>query len=241
LSLIIENVHVSYGKTLALSGISIRVEDGQIVSIIGANGAGKTSLLNCITSVVPRQQGTITYTGVPTSKKDYNVVKQGIVQVPEGRKIFAGLTVRENLLMGAYLLKHKAEVKRKIEEMYEIFPRLGERQNQHGGTLSGGEQQMLAIARGLMSNPKLLLLDEPSLGLAPLIVDSVFETIRNISKNGITVMLVEQNAIKAMELCDYCYVLRNGKIDLEGTGAEMLANDQLIQAYLGSKYETEKP
>ena len=231
----VENLYVSYGKTIALSGVSINVDDGKIVSIIGANGAGKTTLLNSISAVVPRQQGNITYNGIPLAKKDYKVVKQGIVQVPEGRKIFSGLTVRENLMMGAYLTKSSSEKNRMIGEMFELFPRLSERQNQHGATLSGGEQQMLAVARGLMSKPKLLLLDEPSLGLAPLIVDALFEAIRNIRDKGITVMLVEQNAIKALELCDYCYVLKNGKIDLEGTGEQMLANEQLIQAFLGSK------
>ncbi|MCQ4896544.1 MULTISPECIES: ABC transporter ATP-binding protein [Anaerotruncus] len=233
MALVIKDLCVSYGKTAALLDVGIEVQDGQIVSIIGANGAGKTTLLNSITGCVPIQRGTITYNGEAVCSKPHKVVRQGIVQVPEGRRTFSGLTVEENLMVGAYLTKSRGEVAGMIEEMYVLFPRLKERRKQHAATLSGGEQQMLAIARGLMSKPKLLLLDEPSLGLAPLVVDSVFDTIRSISRSGITVLLIEQNAIKAMKLSDYCYVLKNGRVDIQGTGAALLANDQVLQAYLG--------
>ena len=184
MALVIKDLCVSYGKTAALLDVGIEVQDGQIVSIIGANGAGKTTLLNSITGCVPIQRGTITYNGEAVCSKPHKVVRQGIVQVPEGRRTFSGLTVEENLMVGAYLTKSRGEVAGMIEEMYVLFPRLKERRKQHAATLSGGEQQMLAIARGLMSKPKLLLLDEPSLGLAPLVVDSVFDTIRSISRSS---------------------------------------------------------
>ena len=233
MSLKISELFVSYGKVAAIRGVSLEVRPGQIAGIVGANGAGKTTLLNSISGAVPFQSGAITLDGEALPKKQHDIVKRGIVQVPEGRRTFPGLSVRENLHAGAYLNRDKKEISRMTEEMYALFPRLGERRHQYAATLSGGEQQMLAIARGLMSKPKILLLDEPSLGLAPMIVDFVFEIIRNIRKSGITVLLIEQNAIKAMAVSDYCYLLENGRVACEGSGDEMLCHEKITQAYLG--------
>jgi branched-chain amino acid transport system ATP-binding protein len=204
----IENLHVAYGPVHALEGISLEVPRGQIISIIGSNGAGKTTLLNTICALI-------------------------IVQVPEGRKVFAGLTVRENLMAGGYVLKEALRLQQNIEKMFDLYPILRDRQNQQAGTLSGGEQQMLAICRGLMAEPKLLLLDEPSLGLGPIIVNGVFQLIRRIREQGITVVLVEQNARKALALCNYAYVLENGKIAMRGQGRELLCDAAIKKAYLG--------
>lgn len=223
---------VNYGYVEALRGVSIKVQRGQIVSIIGANGAGKTTLLRTISGLVKPKSGTVLFEGEELPKKASKIVAKGVVQVPEGRKCFSGLTVRDNLLVGGYLLKGK-ELEDTLQQQYALFPRLKERENQFAGTFSGGEQQMLAVARGLMSNPKILLLDEPSMGLAPIIVDQIYDLIRQIRDRGITVLLVEQNAKKALGICDYAYVLENGVISLSGTGEELLNSDDVRKAYLG--------
>lgn len=228
----IKNLSVNYDHIEALSDVSFSVNRGDIVSIIGSNGAGKTSLLNVISAIVKRKSGEILLDGVPLPLLPHKVVHRGIIQVPEGRKVFVGLTVTENLIMGG-CRKSAAEANKKIPEMYELFPILGSRKNQLAGTLSGGEQQMLAIARGLMASPEIMLLDEPSLGLAPLIVTQVFELIQQIQKMGITVLLVEQNALKALSISNYTYVLENGKIKMEGKSADLIKNDDIRKAYLG--------
>jgi branched-chain amino acid transport system ATP-binding protein len=229
----IENLHVAYGPVHALEGISLEVPRGQIISIIGSNGAGKTTLLNTICALIRQKSGTIKFEGRELSRFTHQIVKLGIVQVPEGRKVFAGLTVRENLMAGGYVLKEALRLQQNIEKMFDLYPILRDRQNQQAGTLSGGEQQMLAICRGLMAEPKLLLLDEPSLGLGPIIVNGVFQLIRRIREQGITVVLVEQNARKALALCNYAYVLENGKIAMRGQGRELLCDAAIKKAYLG--------
>ncbi|HOL83783.1 MAG TPA: ABC transporter ATP-binding protein [Thermoclostridium caenicola] len=230
----VNNLSLSYGKNRALSNVSFEVQKGEIFSIIGANGAGKSSLLRCISGLVKPMEGTIYYEGKPLPKEPHKITAAGIVHVPEGRRIFAPLTVKENLKAGAFLVKSRSEIEARIEEQYKIFPRLKERENQYAGTLSGGEQQMLAIARALMSRPKLILLDEPSLGLAPLVVKEVFRIIEFIREQGVTVLLVEQNAKKALSLADHAVVLENGIIRKTGTGKELL-NDQVVkEAYLGA-------
>lgn len=231
----IENLESGYGKTKVLRGVSLSIEQRQIVSIIGSNGAGKTTLLNTISGLVPQSGGKITYLDKPLHSKPHRIVRLGIVQVPEGRKVFSGLTVHENLKMGAFSIHDAAGNKRMYDEMYELFPVLKQRQKQLAATLSGGEQQMLAIARGLMAQPKLLLLDEPSLGLAPKIVENVFKIIKDIREKGITVLLVEQNANKALRISDYAFVLENGKIALSGAGAELASDERIKSAYLGAK------
>ncbi|KYZ76965.1 ABC transporter ATP-binding protein [Anaerosporomusa subterranea] len=233
--LTVKDLHVSYGHIQALEGVSLEVPEGKIISIIGSNGAGKTTLLNTISGIVKQKAGTIEFEGQTLTRAAHQVVKLGLVHVPEGRKIFSGLTVKENLYAGAFIAKDKAKVEENIEKMYKMYPILEKRQNQHAGTLSGGEQQMLAICRGLMSEPKMILLDEPSLGLAPIIVQGVFELIKQISAQGLTVMLVEQNAKKALALCDYAYVLENGKIVVQGLGKELLCDDRIKKAYLGER------
>ena len=215
-----------------MASLIIDVHQGQIVSIIGANGAGKTTLLRTISGLVKPKSGTILFKGEELPKKASKIVAKGVVQVPEGRKCFSGLTVRDNLLVGGYLFKGK-ELEEKLQEQYELFPVLKQRENQFAGTFSGGEQQMLAVARGLMSCPQILLLDEPSMGLAPIIVDQIYDLIRKIRDRGITVLLVEQNAKKALGICDYAYVLENGVISLSGTGEELLKSDDVRKAYLG--------
>ena len=233
--LAIENLHVSYGHITALSGVSIQVPQGSIVSIIGSNGAGKTTLLNSISGIVKPKQGSIRFEGKELTRIPHEIVKQGLVQVPEGRKIFAGLTVEENLLAGGYILKDSSRLKANAEKMMKLYPILEKRRNQQAGTLSGGEQQMLAVCRGLMSEPKMILLDEPSLGLAPIIVKGIFDLIAQIREQGITVLLVEQNAKKALALCDYAYVLENGRVTLEGKGKELLCDPAVKKAYLGER------
>jgi len=228
----VKNLSAAYGHIQALKDVSIEAEKGQIVSIIGSNGAGKSTLLRCISSQVKPTSGTIEFMGKPIPDKPHKVVEAGIVHVPEGRRTFSGLTVEDNLLVGGYLLKGK-ELYENLEKNYNLFPKLKERKSQFAGTLSGGEQQMLAIARGLMSNPKLILLDEPSLGLAPIIVNQVFKLIEQIRESGVTVLLVEQNARKALSICDKAYVLENGRITLSGTGCELLNSDKVKKAYLG--------
>ena len=228
----VNDLVVNYGYVEALRGVSLEVKQGQIVSIIGANGAGKTTLLRTISGLVKPKSGTVLFEGEELPKKPNKIVAQGVVQVPEGRKCFSGLTVKDNLLVGGYLLKND-ELEKALQEQYELFPVLKQRENQFAGTFSGGEQQMLAVARGLMSKPKIILLDEPSMGLAPIIVDQIYDLIRKIRDRGITVLLVEQNAKKALGICDYAYVLENGVISLSGTGEELLKSDDVRKAYLG--------
>ncbi len=228
----VNDLVVNYGYVEALRGVSIEVNKGQIVSIIGANGAGKTTLLRTISGLVKPKSGSVIFEGEELPKKPNKIVAKGVIQVPEGRKCFSGLTVRDNLLVGGYLLKGN-ELEAALQEQYNLFPVLKQRENQFAGTFSGGEQQMLAVARGLMSKPKILLLDEPSMGLAPIIVDQIYDLIRQIRDRGITVLLVEQNAKKALGICDYAYVLENGAISLSGTGEELLNSDDVRKAYLG--------
>ena len=233
--LVVENLHVSYGHIQALSGVSITVPQGSIVSIIGSNGAGKTTLLNTISGLVKQHQGGIKFKGQELGRVPHSIVQQGIVQVPEGRKIFAGLTVEENLLAGGYILRDPKHLRSNVNKMMELYPILGSRKHQQAGTLSGGEQQMLAVCRGLMSEPEMILLDEPSLGLAPIIVKSIFDLIGQIRQQGITVLLVEQNAKKALALSDYAYVLENGHVTMEGKGRDLLCDPAVKRAYLGEK------
>lgn len=228
----IKEINVSYGNINALNSLSFEVPWGSIVGIIGSNGAGKSTLINTISGLVKKQSGSIFLDGQILKSSPHLVVRRGIVQVPEGRKIFSGLTTLENLIIGGYLTDRK-QANAKIKEMYKLFPILEERRNQLAGTLSGGEQQMLAIARGLMANPKIMLLDEPSLGLAPLVIKVVFEHIQTINKMGITILLVEQNAKKALSVSDYIYVLENGQIVLSGKPDEISRNPSVVKAYLG--------
>ena len=228
----VENLSVNYGHIEALKNVSVDVKKGQICSIIGANGAGKSTLLKTISGLVKPVSGTIYFEGRPLPKKAHKIVAEGIVHVPEGRKTFSGLTIEDNLLVGG-TLTDKSRLADNLEKQYQLFPILKERKNQFAGTLSGGEQQMLAVARGLMSEPKIILLDEPSMGLAPLIVNQIYNLIGQIRESGITVLLIEQNAKKALSICDYAYVLENGKIKLSGTGEELLASDEVRKAYLG--------
>ena len=219
----------------ALKGISFEVNEGEIVTLIGANGAGKTTTMQSVIGLIPARGGKITFAGKDITKTPcHSIVHLGMSQVPEGRRVFQELTVYENLMMGAYSQKqNKAVFKEDIDRIYERFPRLAERRNQIAGTLSGGEQQMLAMGRALMSHPKLLMLDEPSMGLSPLLVDQVFEIIKDINKDGTTILLVEQNAGKSLAISDRAYVLETGSIVLSGTGAELAASDQVKKAYLG--------
>ena len=223
----------SYGGIHALRGVSMEIEEGEIVSVLGANGAGKSTLLKCISSVMKTAGGTIEFNGKPVSKKPYENVEAGLVQVPEARQIFAKLTVEENLRIGAVNRKDADGIKKDFERVYAMFPRLKEREKQYGGLLSGGEQQMLAIGRGIMAKPKLLMFDEPSLGLAPVIVSQVFEIIKEINREGITVMLIEQNANKALAISDHAYIMQTGEVVKYGTGAELLADENLSAMYLG--------
>lgn len=228
----VENLSVNYGHIEALKNVSVDVKKGQICSIIGANGAGKSTLLKTISGLVKPVSGTIYFEGKPLPKRAHKIVAEGIVHVPEGRKTFSGLTIEDNLLVGG-TVANKSRLAANLEKQYQLFPILKERKNQFAGTLSGGEQQMLAVARGLMSEPKIILLDEPSMGLAPLIVNQIYNLIGQIRESGITVLLIEQNAKKALSICDYAYVLENGKIKLSGTGEELLASDEVRKAYLG--------
>lgn len=232
----IRGLKVFYGVHEAVCGVDMEIEEGEITAIIGSNGAGKTTIINAISGIVPHQ-GTIFYEGSPLSPRANRVVRQGVVQVPEGRKIFAGLTVEENLAAGAYTVKSRKEIEDLLQEQYEMFPRLKERRKQDAGTLSGGEQQMLAICRGLMAKPKVLMLDEPSLGLAPVVVNEVFHNIQHICQEGITVILVEQNAKKSLSICSRAYVIENGHVVMSGTGREMLENPEVASAYLGTARE----
>ncbi|MBQ4649068.1 MAG: ABC transporter ATP-binding protein [Firmicutes bacterium] len=230
----VRDLNVFYGGIHALRGIDITVRKGEIVTIIGSNGAGKSSMLNAISGVV-KYQGLIEYEGKPLPTQAHSVVKQGICQVPEGRVIFANLTVHENLKMGAYLRNDAKGIAADFERVYELFPRLKEREKQIAGTLSGGEQQMLAMGRGLMSSPELILLDEPSLGLAPLLINTIFEIIKEIKAMGKTLLLVEQNAFKALSVADYAYVLEQGVISAEGKASDLAKDPKIQEAYLGKK------
>jgi|SRR3989339_1312375 len=233
----IANISVSYDKISALKDISLYLDNREIVAIIGSNGAGKTTLINAISGVVPLQNGNITFKGEKIDALPiWKIAKKGIVQIPEGRKVFPKLTVVENMEMGAYPEKNSKSIKQSIHEMFAMFPVLKDRKNQLAGTLSGGEQQMLVIARGLMAKPKLLMFDEPSMGLAPIIVEKVFQIIKEINERnewGITILLVEQNAKKSLQIASRAYVLETGKIILSDTGKNLLDNEQVKKAYLG--------
>lgn len=228
------DIQAYYGGIHALAGVSLKVPENKIVTLVGANGAGKSTTLRTIVNLVQAASGSIRFQGEEiTNKKTVDIVKQGITLVPEGRRIFANLTVLENLYMGAYARNNKVEINKDIDEMYGLFPRLKERLWQVAGTLSGGEQQMLAIARALMSRPKLLMMDEPSLGLAPLLVKEVFRIIKDIHSKGMTILLIEQNATAALQIADYGYVLETGRIVMEGPGKELAVNEEVRKAYLG--------
>jgi branched-chain amino acid transport system ATP-binding protein len=230
----VQNLHVYYGAIHALKGVSFKLYQGEIVTLIGANGAGKSTTLSTISGLLRPREGEIKHAGEDiTQTAGEDIVKKGIVQVPEGRKIFATLTVMENLEMGGYILKDRDQLQRNTQAVFEQFPRLKERQKQLGGTLSGGEQQMLAIARGLMSNPKVLLLDEPSMGLAPLLVEQIFNIIRDINNQGTSILLVEQNAQMALSIANRGYVLETGRVVLEGDAHKLLEDQMVINAYLG--------
>jgi branched-chain amino acid transport system ATP-binding protein len=230
----VSNLHVAYGAIRALQGISFHIDEGEIVTLIGANGAGKSTSLRTISGLLPPLDGDIKFKGSSITRTTAeNIVSLGISQVPEGRQIFARLTVRENLEMGAYTRKDKREIAESLERVFTSFPRLKERLNQRGGTLSGGEQQMLAMGRGLMAHPSLLLLDEPSMGLAPILVEEIFNIIQRINAQGTSILLVEQNAAMAFSIANRGYVLETGKIMLEGSAKELLENPQVQAAYLG--------
>ena len=230
----IENLHVSYGGIQALRGVSLEVPDGKIVTLIGANGAGKSTTLRTITGLVKASSGSIQWSGEELLGRSIDrIISAGIAMSPEGRRVFPDLTVLENLKLGAYLRRDKAEITKDLQWVYQLFPRLKERDWQAAGTLSGGEQQMLAVGRALMSRPKLLLMDEPSLGLAPLVVQDIFSIIREINRQGVTILLIEQNANMALKIADLAYVLETGNITMSGTGAELLANEKVREAYLG--------
>ena len=230
----VKDLSVHYGVIRALKGVSFTVEEGEIVTLIGANGAGKTTTMQSIIGLIPKSGGSVIYDGVDITKMPcHKIVHHKMSQVPEGRRIFQELTVYENLLMGAYSEKNNTSFKEDLDRIYGRFPRLAERRNQIAGTLSGGEQQMLAMGRALMSHPKLLMLDEPSMGLSPLLVDQVFEIIKDINKDGTTILLVEQNAGKSLAISDRAYVLETGSIVLSGTGIELAGSEMVKKAYLG--------
>jgi branched-chain amino acid transport system ATP-binding protein len=234
----VKDLKVSFGGIEALKGISFKVDEGAIVTLIGANGAGKSTTLRAITGLVHPSHGTITYAGEAIGGVDtQKIVEKGIALVPEGRRVFPNLTVLENLRVGAYMRSDKAGIEADIEHVYQLFPRLKERHWQLAGTLSGGEQQMLAVGRGLMSKPKILMMDEPSLGLAPMVVRDIFSIIKTLNKEGITILLIEQNANAALRAANYGYVLETGRITLSGTGEELLENKQVREAYLGKTRE----
>jgi len=231
----INNLNVHYGGIHALRGINIDVEEGKVISLIGANGAGKSTTLRTIMGLEQPTEGSVFYDDrILSGKKTKDIVADGIVLVPEGRRVFPNLTVKENLILGAYLRKDQKEIEKDLEWVFELFPRLKEREWQKAGTMSGGEQQMLAVGRGLMTKPKIMMMDEPSLGLAPLIVKDIFEIIKKINKEGVTILLIEQNAKAALEISDYAYVLEIGKIVLEGKGDDLLHNEEVKNAYLGT-------
>jgi branched-chain amino acid transport system ATP-binding protein len=231
----IKNLHVHYGAIHAIKGVSFNVNEGQIVTLIGSNGAGKTTILKTISQILTQTEGDILFLGEPMSKyQPHEIPHIGISHVPEGRRVFPSLTVLENLEMGAYHRKDKDGIKEDLETVFKRFPRLEERKNQSAGTLSGGEQQMLAMGRALMARPKILLMDEPSMGLAPLLVQEIFNIIYDINKAGTTILLVEQNANQALQVSDYGYVLETGKIITEGKAADLLEDEKVREAYLSA-------
>jgi len=228
----IEDIHVYYGAIHAIKGVSFEVGEGEIVALIGANGAGKSTILKTVSGLMHPRSGSITFCGENIAHMEaHKLLHKGLAHVPEGRRIFLQMTVQENLEMGAFTQKEVS--KADLERMFQLFPRLKERRKQIAGTLSGGEQQMLAMSRALMSHPKLLMLDEPSMGLAPILVDQIFDIIRELHAAGTTILLVEQNATKALQIADRAYVLETGKITLSGTGAELASSDEVRKAYLG--------
>jgi len=230
----VEDINVYYGNIQALKGVTLEVNEGEIVTLIGANGAGKSTLLKTLSGLLKPKKGSIMYLGKSISgKAAQSIVKAGISHVPEGRRVFANMTVEENLELGAYLRKDAAGIRTDLDRVYEIFPRLLERKKQASGTLSGGEQQMLAMGRAIMARPKLLLLDEPSMGLAPLFVKTIFQVIQEINNNGTTILLVEQNANMALSIADRAYVIETGRVVLSGTAEELQASEELKLAYLG--------
>ena len=230
----VNNLEVYYGVIRALKGISFQVNEGEIVSLIGANGAGKTTMMQSVVGIIPKRSGTVIFDGQDITKTPcHKIVKLGMTQVPEGRRIFQELSVYENLLMGAYSVKDQQQFKEDLDAAFTRFPRLAERRKQIAGTLSGGEQQMLAMSRALMTRPKLLMLDEPSMGLAPILVDQIFEIIKELNAAGTTILLVEQNASKALEISDRAYVLETGSVTLSGTGKELANSPEVQKAYLG--------
>ncbi len=232
----VENINVHYGAIHALKDVSFQLEQNEIVALIGANGAGKSTSMNTISGLLHPTSGRIMFEGEDISQvPPQEIVRKGIIQVPEGRRIFASMSVWENLEMGAYASSNRTEVKSRMESMFERFPRLKERRNQSGGTLSGGEQQMLAIARALMAEPRVLLLDEPSMGLAPILVEQIFDIIREINESGTSIILVEQNALMALSIADRGYVLDTGRVALEGRSDDLLLNPLVINAYLGGE------
>jgi branched-chain amino acid transport system ATP-binding protein len=232
----IENLHTYYGHVHALKGIDLEVEEGEIVTLIGANGAGKSTTLRTISGLVRPREGHVEFNGqVLNHVPAHRIVQMGVCHVPEGRRIFTTLTVMENLMMGAYALKDEQAIRENLQRVFDLFPRLAERKNQLGGTLSGGEQQMLTIGRALMSRPRLLLLDEPSLGLAPMLVKAIFETIREINARGTTILLVEQNARAALKIAHRAYVLETGRVVLSGPAQELMRDERVRKAYLGER------
>lgn len=231
----IKDLHVFYGAIHALKGVSLTVADGELVSLIGANGAGKTTTLHAISGLLPAASGSILLDGTDLQKVPANtIIGLGMAHVPEGRHVFARMTVEENLRMGAYILRDQKRISENLERVYGHFPRLKERRRQLAGTLSGGEQQMLSTGRALMTDPKIVLMDEPSMGLSPLLVKEIFAIIRDLKSEGITILLIEQNANAALRCADFGFVLETGSISLQGTGASLLANEQVKAAYLGS-------
>lgn len=230
----IEDLYVSYGMINAIKGVSFEVNEGEVVSLIGANGAGKTTILHTITGLLKPKSGSVMFEGKElTTTPAHEIVKLGMAHVPEGRRVFADLSVYDNLMLGAYTRKDKNEIAKTLEMVYERFPRLEERKKQTAGTLSGGEQQMLAMGRALMSKPRIILMDEPSMGLSPLFVNEVFDIIKKISASGTTVLLVEQNAKKALSISDRAYVLETGNIALTGKASDLINDDKIKKAYLG--------
>jgi branched-chain amino acid transport system ATP-binding protein len=232
----VENINVHYGAIHALKEVSFHLEENEIVALIGANGAGKSTSLNTISGLLHPTSGRVVFAGEDISAvSPQEIVRKGIIQVPEGRRIFASMSVWENLEMGAFTRSNRAEINARMESVFERFPRLKERRKQAGGTLSGGEQQMLAIARALMAEPRVLLLDEPSMGLAPILVEQIFDIIREINESGTSIILVEQNALMALSIADRGYVLDTGRVALEGSSDDLLHNPQVINAYLGGE------
>lgn len=230
----VKDLEVYYGMIQAIKGVSFTVNEGEVIALIGANGAGKTTILHTITGLISPKKGSVTFEGVDITKiPAHKIVSLGMAHVPEGRRVFANLTVYENLRMGGYTRKDKTEIEQSIENIYKRFPRLKERKNQMAGTLSGGEQQMLAMGRALMSKPKIILMDEPSMGLSPILVNEIFDIIREVSEGGTTVLLVEQNAKKALSIADRAYVLETGNISLEGDAKVLINDDSVKKAYLG--------